>query len=117
MTNKITIRLHSQKVENGKQTFIASSSQINGIWYKIKFTRDCENQPKERGLYDLTIDIDNASIEAGKPYTNKTGKQVMGNDVIWVKAIESIRKLNEEELKQLNRDRFARISEDQTVPF
>lgn len=117
MANKLTLRLHSQKVGDGKQSFIASSSQINGIWYKIKFTRDCENQPKERGLYDVVIDIDNASVETGKPYTNKAGKQVLGNDVIWVRAIDKIRKLNEEELKQLNRDRFAGITTDETVPF
>lgn len=117
MANKLTLRLHSQEVQNGKQTFIASSAQISGIWYKVKFTRNCEGQPKERGLYDVVIDIDNASIESGKPYTNKTGKTAMGNDVIWVKKLDSIAKLNEEQLKQLNRDRFAGIVQDDTVPF
>ena len=98
-----TITLHSQEVKKEKQTFIASSAEINGKWYKIKFTKYCEGAPKTRGLYELTIDFDECSIEVGKRYTNSKGKSGVSNDIIWVRSIVGIRKYTEEELKHENR--------------
>ena len=103
-----TITLHSQEVKKEKQTFIASSAEINGKWYKIKFTQDCEGAPKKRGLYDLTIDFDNCSIEAGKRYTNSKGKSGVANDTIWV----GLRQYTEEELKAANRMAMGNIFGD-----
>lgn len=107
-----TITLHSQEVKKEKQTFIASSAEINGKWYKIKFTQDCEGAPKKRGLYDLTIDFDNCSIEAGKRYTNSKGKSGVANDTIWVRHIVGLRQYTEEELKAANRMAMGNIFGD-----
>lgn len=98
---KITI--HSQEVRKDKQTFIASSAEINKKWYKIKFTKECVDAPKTKGLYELTIDFDECSIEKGRPYTNSSGKKGVANDTIWVRHIVGIRKYTEEELKTANR--------------
>ena len=44
------ITLHSQEVRKDKQVFIASSAEINKKWYKIKFTKECVDAPKTKGL-------------------------------------------------------------------
>lgn len=98
-----TITLHAQEVKKDKQTFIACSAEINKKWYKIKFTRECNDSPKIKGLYELVIDFDNCSVEKGKPYTNSKGKQAIANDVIWVRHIVGIRMHTEEELRAANR--------------
>lgn len=97
------ITLHAQEIKNDKQKFIACSSEINGKWYKIKFTQTCTDAPKEKGLYILTIDFDECSVENGKRYTNSKGKTGVSNDIIWVRHIVGIRKFTDEELKAENR--------------
>lgn len=97
------ITLHAQEVKKDKQSFIACSAEINKKWYKIKFTKDCANAPKEKGLYELTIDFDDCSIEKGKPFTSKSGRKGVANDNIWVRKITAIRRFTEEELKAANR--------------
>lgn len=98
-----TITLHAQEVKKEKQTFIACSSEINGKWYKIKFTKECDGAPRIKGLYDLTIDFDTCSVEFGKRYTNSKGENGVSNDTIWVKHIVGLRMHTEEELKAANR--------------
>ena len=98
-----TIELHAQEVKKDKQSFIASSAEINGKWYKIKFTKECNDMPRVRGLYELVIDFDDCSVEKGKPYTNSKGKQAIANDTIWVRHIVGLRMHTEEELKAANR--------------
>lgn len=107
-----TITIHAQEVKNDKQTFIASSAEINGKWYKIKFTRDCDGIPKKRGLYELTIDFDECSIEVGKKYTNSKGKNGVENDTIWVRHIVGLRQYTEDELKAINRASLSTIFGD-----
>lgn len=104
-----TITIHSQEVKKDKQTFIASSAEINGKWFKIKFTKECGDGPKTRGLYELTIDLDECSIEAGKRYTNSKGKSGVANDTIWVRHIVGLRKHTEDELKAANRMAMGKI--------
>lgn len=113
------ITLHSQEVRKDKQTFIASSAEINKKWFKIKFTKDCTNAPKTKGLYELTIDFDNCSIERGKQYTSKNGKKGIANDTIWVREITAIRKFTDEELKAANRIGMSAIFDgtDEELPF
>lgn len=98
---KITI--HAQEIKKDKQTFIACSSEINGKWYKIKFTKDVTDAPRKKGLYDLTIDFDECSFEKGKTYINKNGDKAFANDTIWVKHIVALRQYSDDELKALNR--------------
>ena len=104
-----TIIIHSQEIKKEKQQFIASSAEINGKWYKIKFTKDCADTPKYRGLYELVIDFDTCSLERGKQFTNSKGESVKGNDTIWVRHIVGIRKVTEEELKERNRNDMASV--------
>lgn len=107
-----TIVLHSKEVKNGEQKFISSSAEINGKWYKIKFTKDCDGIPEVRGLYELTIDFDECSIEAGRKFTNKRGRDGVENDTIWVNHIVGLRQYTEEELKALNRTSMLAIFGD-----
>ncbi len=104
-----TIKIHAQEIIKDKQRFISCSAEINGKWYKIKFTKAVTDAPRDRGLYDLTIDFDECSIEQGKQYTNKNGKKGRENDTIWVKHIVGIRKVTDEELKAINREKMSAI--------
>lgn len=112
MENIRTITIHAQEIRKDKQVFIACSSEINKKWYKIKFTKDCVNVPKIKGLYELTIDFDFCSIEKGKPYTNKDNKKAISNDTIWVRHIVNIRQFTEDELKGANRVALSEIFGD-----
>lgn len=105
MENTIrTITLHAQEITKGNQRFIACSSEINEKWYKIKFTKACGKvPPTEKGLYELTIDCDDCSVENGKNYTNSKGKTAKANDTIWVRRIVNLRKYTPDELKAENR--------------
>ena len=109
MENVRTILLHAREIKKEKQSFIACASNINGTWYKIKFRKDCENIPKIKGLYDLTIDFDYCSIERGRTWETEDGKSGKNDDIIWVEKIVSIRQYTEEELKQGNRDKMSAI--------
>lgn len=99
----VTITLHSQEIKKDKQSFIASSAEINGRWYKIKFTKECNLTPKVKGLYDLTINFDDCSVENGKMYRRSDGTNGVTNDTIWVKRVLELRQYTDEELKAVNR--------------
>lgn len=103
------ITIHSQEIRKDKQSFIASSAEINKKWYKIKFTKECIDAPKTKGLYELTIDFDECSIERGKHYTSSSGKKGISIDTIWVRHIVGIRKYSDEELKAANRLEMSEI--------
>lgn len=110
MNNNIeTIVLHAQKVENGNQSFIACSAEIRGRWFKIKFNKTCEGAPTERGLYDLTFNFDDCSVENGRIYTRNNGDTGISNDTIWIKKIIELRKYSETELAEMNRANMCRI--------
>ncbi len=110
MENNIRkITLHSREIRKDKQTFIASDAFIGGKWYKIKFTKECERAPKNKGLYELTLNFDDCSLEKGKPYTSKDGEKRLSNPTIWVKDIVKIREFSDEERKEANRLTMAEI--------
>lgn len=106
------ITLHTQEIKKDKKVFYASSAEICGKWYKIKFTMDCEGAPKEKGLYTLTIDIDECSVETGKVVKNSAGKEVKTADIIWVKSIVNLQKYSDEDLKEENRKLMGNIFTD-----
>lgn len=110
--NERTITLHSQEVKNGKQTFIASSAEIGGKWYKIKFTKDVNLVPKSKGLYELTFDLDDCSMERGKPYVSADGTVKLGNATLWIRDVVELLKYSEEQLKQANREALADVFGD-----
>lgn len=101
VARKITI--HSKEVRKDKQTFIASSALINGAWFKIKFVKGCNDKPEEKGMYDITFNTDNCSVERGRAYTKKDGGVGYENDTIWIKKLETIYKYTDEDMKEMNR--------------
>lgn len=103
MANTRTFTIHGQEIKKDKTKFIAFSANICDEWYKIKFTQDCKNVPREKGLYDLTVDLANCSFENGKTYTAKDGSIRPSNHIIWVRKITDVRKYTEEELAERNR--------------
>lgn len=104
-----TIRISASEIKKDKQSFIACSANIGGKWYKIKFTQDCNDSPRAKGLYDLTIDFDGCSIEKGKKFVSSKGNKGVSNDTIWVKYITKIRKLTDEEIAVINREQLSEI--------
>lgn len=103
MNNTQKFVLHAQEIKKDKQTFIAGSAEINGKWYKIKFTKDCERAPKSRGLYDITVSVDEVSLEKGGTYINKNGEVLSENDTLWIRKIADIYKYTDEDLRRENR--------------
>ena len=102
MKNELTMQLHAREVKLDKNTFIACSACINEKWYKVKFRKDCEVTPKTKGLYDLTVDLGNCTLQKGKPI-EINGKTTYENDTLWVSEVVELRKYTEDEIKEINR--------------
>ena len=102
MTRIIKISAKEIKKKDGNGTFISCSAKINGNWYRVKFTKECVGEPKKRGLYDLTVDDTNCSLQKGRARTNESGKTYVENDTFWVNKITNLRKYTEEELAEMN---------------
>lgn len=114
------IILHTQEVKNGNQKFTASSAEINGKWYKIKFRQNVLNAPKDKGLYELTLNFDNCSVERGHKYIDRNGDEQVSNPTIWVGYITAIRKFTDEDMRENNRLAMAEIfgsDNDTELPF
>ena len=109
MENMKQIKITAREIKKDKQVFIACSSEINKKWYKIKFIKECTGVPKKAGLYELTIDLNECSLERGKTYTKKNGEIGYENDTIWVKTIAGLRPYTAEELAEMNRVTMAGI--------
>ncbi len=113
MENKTeTITLYTKEIKKDKKKFYASSAQINGVWYKVKFTQDIKNPPAERGLYELTVSYDDLSLEHGKPYIDNKGEVKIDNETLWVRKFTNLRKLSDEELSERNREAMASVFGD-----
>lgn len=98
-----TIEVYAKEVKKDKQSFIACTANINNRWYKIKFNKDCNEWAKEKGIYELVVDIDNISMERGKEIENSKGKKVMQNDTLWIKSVISLTHYTEEQMRERNR--------------
>lgn len=103
MNNQITLQLHAREVKTDKNTFIATTANFNGKWYKIKFRKECAVTPKTKGLYELTVDLGCCTLQKGKVYQETTDGTKAENDTIWVAEVINLRKYSDEELKELNR--------------
>lgn len=108
-TNERTIRIFAKEVSKDKQKFITCSTIIGEQWYKVKFTKDCEEYPKERGVYYLTVDLLNVSVESAKSVVNKDGKKVMTNPTLWIRKTTRLQKLTDEELNEENVEKLKEI--------
>lgn len=98
-----TVKIYAKEIKKDKQTFIVCSGKIGENYYKIKFRKTCKNAPDEVGVYDLTVNLKDCSIEKGKPYTDsETKKQKIGQATIWVEKIEELRKYSDEELREIS---------------
>ena len=107
MENQITIKCYAKEIKTEKNSFLAVSSQINGKYYKIKFKKDCDTVPRKKGLFHLTLDLDEISVQYGKTYVGKDGKVREENPTIWVDGVIEIKYFTEEELKAINRDKVS----------
>ena len=101
--------ISAKEVTAEGKKFIACSAKIGNDYFKIKFRKECEKTPKKAGLYDLVIDEDKCSIQNGKKYTTKDGYEAVGNPVIWVGEVETLRQYTEAELAEINRAKFAGV--------
>ena len=110
-TNKYirTIEVYCKEIKNGNQSFISALTKINGNWFKVKFTKACINNPRVRGIYFITINFDDCSIEQGSYYENKKGESKRDIPIIWINNILNIKKKSDEELKAENRKAFEDI--------
>lgn len=120
----ITTRINGKEIQNGNTKFPSFTAKINGNWFKIKFTQECEGAPKTKGVYNLTFDTLNSSIQRGKKYTKNDGSEGTSNDTIWIRKIEKVVKYTDEELAEMNaRDvenaigGFQTVGADKPLPF
>ena len=104
-----TITVYAKTVKLEKQTFVTCSTKINNKWYKVKFNRTCLEKPAEQGIYIITIDLLNCSIENGVNYINKDNTIQKSNDTLWIKKLIEIRKKSEEELAEENLTKLENI--------
>lgn len=100
--NERTIRIFAKEVAKDKQKFITCFTIMGEQWYKVKFTKECGESPKEKGVYHLTVDLLYVSVESAKYVVNKEGKKVMTNPTLWVRKITRLQKLTDEELNAEN---------------
>lgn len=101
--------LYAKEVKFEKQKFVACQAYINGKWYKIKFTKECEKQPKTKGLYEIEIDINTASFERGKRYIRNDGEYAVGTSTIWVNEIINIEKWTDEMYEKKNLEELSEV--------
>lgn len=106
------INTYTQEIKKDKQTFLVTSSEINGKWYKVKFTKSAGNVITEKGLGELKINLDDCSLEYGKEVAGKNGKKYKSNDIIWVRKAVDYRPLTEEELRAMEMAKFDEVFGD-----
>lgn len=113
-----TIKVSGREVSNGNQKFISCSAEINKKWYKIKFVTGCNDVPSAKGIYEVTFDTKNASIEKGKPFTTKNGKKGIDNPTIWIKKVIKNRPYTEEDYDRENEEAFGEVfGTNEELPF
>ena len=118
MTEKTAFVMSAREITKDKKHFVACSAEINGQWYKIKFTRDCAGAPREKGLYKIWLNIDDCSYEPSRKMRREDGSEFTTNPTIWVKAIDRIQPFTEDELRERNRNQLADVFDNRDpLPF
>ena len=108
---KQTFKISAKEIKkaDGSGTFVSCSAKINNIWYKVKFTKESTVSIKTRGLYDITVRVDDMSRQKGREKVNKNGKKVKENDTIWINNVVTLRKYTKEEMDEINRNDLAEV--------
>ena len=123
---KQTFKVSAKEIKkaDGTGTFVSCSAKINNNWYKIKFTKECTVSIKTRGLYDITVKVDDMSRQKGREKATKNGKKVKENDTIWINNVVSLRKYTKEEMDEINRNAlavvfggYAELEDDEELPL
>lgn len=104
MTRTFRINVKEIAKKDGSCKFPVANAKINDKWYKVKFTKDCDNAPRKAGLYDLTVDDDEMSIQTGT--VKNEHKQ---NDIIWVHAIVTVRRYSDDDIKEYSRAKVSSV--------
>lgn len=120
MNKEQIIFLYAKEIKTEKGKFYASTANINGKWYKIKFVDTCAIKPKKEGFYYLTLNIEDCCLQAGKLYTKKDGTLSKGSPTIWVREATKIRAETEEEAKERNIKSMAGVfadDDEEVIPF
>lgn len=107
VANQRTFKVYAKEIntKDGNK-FVSLSTSYNGEFYKFKFKKVCTSNIQLKGVYDVVLDLNDISVQAGKIKTNKDGQEYKENATIWVEKVVSIRKYSDDELKaqQLNRN-------------
>lgn len=98
-----TIEIHAKEVTYEGKKWIACGTKINDVYYKVKFRMTANNQPKERGIYIVTLNVEtNMSKQNGKHFVDKNGEYRKDSDILWINNSIEFRKLTEEEMQARN---------------
>ena len=100
--NNVTLKVYAKSIEADGKKFLAYSTKFNGTYFKIKFRSDCLITPKTAGVYDITVNTFNCSVQNGGKYTNKNGEEKIGTPTLWIKVVDNCRKYTEEEINAEN---------------
>lgn len=115
------IIIFTREVKANNQKFYVSETNINGTYYKVKFTRACVGSPQKAGTFYLTLNTAECHVQKGLPYTRKDGKQATDKDTIWVHRIVELREETAEEKAEKNAKRMSEIFGDENetgnMPF
>lgn len=103
------IRVFTKILNLDGKKFPVHSTKINGVYYKIKFTQDVDNKPNKVGVTSITVDERYISIQNNLHYADKEGNVKNATSVIWIRKIDSIRELTDEELSEINADKIKSI--------
>ena len=110
----VTFRMSARQftTKDGKKTFCAFSAQIGRKWYKIKFTQESEGAPRKPGVYAVSLDKDQLSIQHGKKIKTKEGDDFVENDTLWVRGKAFCEPVSEDELRKENAAKIDRLFDD-----
>lgn len=118
-----TIRIYGKEVKTEKNSFITFSSKINNRYYKIKFTKDVDGVPKRKGVYNLTVNTKDISVQNGGKYEAKDGTIKDGTPTLWIKSFVTITKVPQDVLDAENKKVVDAIfdgdddDDDDDIPF
>ena len=103
------IQVFTKMINADGKKFPVHSTKINGVYYKIKFTQEVENKPNKVGVSVINVDEKYISIQDNLHYVSKDGELKKATSVIWVRKIDKIRELTEDENAELNKDKIKAI--------
>ena len=119
MTQK-TFRIYGKEIKTEKNSFIAFSTKINNRYFKVKFTKDVDGVPKRKGVYNLTVNMKDISVQNGAKYEAKDGTIKDGTTTLWIRNLISVNKVSQEILDAENEKTVYELfngESDEDCPF